>query len=172
SRAPRRHAPAGRRPPARRSRGSQATPPRRRWVPPCPRSWSSFQRCRESRATAPGAQRETGPVSSGPFSGTSAGELLLRRGTLLAPTGGQRAAALVEVAQQVLEVALEPGAVVPLEHAQLVDLALQQGPFLLELGEGPVRGLLRLPDDPGGLHLGVGDEPLTLLLTAAHVVVV
>ncbi len=41
-------------------------------------------------------------------------------GLCLAAAGRQRVAAVVEVAQQVLQVALEPGPVVPLEHAQLV----------------------------------------------------
>ena len=43
--------------------------------------------------------------------------------------------------EEVVQVALETGAVVRLEAAQLVDLVLQAGALLLELGQGGLRKL-------------------------------
>src|SRR5699024_6425970 len=64
----------------------------------------------------PGARRRS---VSAPGASRAAQVGVLARGVL----GGDAAAAL-DVAEQTLEVALQPGAVVPLEHPQLVDLAL------------------------------------------------
>src|SRR5450756_1053753 len=62
-------------------------------------------------------------------------------------------AARLQVAEQVLQVALQPRPVVALEDPQLVDLALEQPTLLLQLGERPAGRLLGLADDPTRLHL-------------------
>src|SRR5690606_34127383 len=70
------------------------------------------------------------------------------------------------------EVALEARAVVALEDAQLVDLALEQATLLLEGRERALRGLLGLAHDACRLRLGLRDDPVALLLARTDVVVV
>src|SRR4051812_36620870 len=73
----------------------------------------------------------------------------------LAGTRRERVATVVQVAEQVLEVALQARAVVPLEHPQLVDLALEQRALLLQLAERPLGRLLGLTHDAVRLALGL-----------------
>src|SRR3954471_5009558 len=61
-------------------------------------------------------------------------------------------AAAVEGGELLLEVALEPGAVLPLEGAQVLDLAVQPFPLPLEVAEELRSALLGLRLE----HLGAG----------------
>src|SRR5690625_2101679 len=92
----------------------------------------------------------------------------------LAAVGGASGdvAASLDVGEQRLQVALQTGAVVTLEDAQLVDLALEERALLLQLGQRAVVGVLGLPDDPVGLGAGLVEDPLTLLLAVVDVLVV
>ena len=71
-----------------------------------------------------------------------------------------------------MQVALEAGAVVRLEAAQLVDLVLQAGALLLELDQGAVTLVLGLMDDLLASGAGLGDDALALRLAVGHVLVV
>ena len=70
--------------------------------------------------------------------------------------------AVFDVGQKPLQIALETSAVIGLEAAQLVDLVLQAGVLLLELGQGAVALVLGLADDLLAGGAGLGDDALTL----------
>src|SRR5699024_4616249 len=120
--------------------------------------------------TTAGPQVPRGPAVfsvSAPGASRTAQVGVLARGVL----GGDAAAAL-DVAEQTLEVALQPGAVVPLEHAQLVDLALQQRPFALQLAERAVALLVGLAGQAFALDPRLRDQPVGLGLAVVDVLVV
>src|SRR5690625_1680036 len=112
----------------------------------------------------PGARRRS---VSAPDASRAAQVGVLARGVL----GGDAAAAL-DVTEQTLEVALQAGAVVTLEHPQLVDLALQQRPFALQLVERAVALLVSLAGEPLALDTCFGDQSVGLGLAVVDVLVV
>src|SRR5205823_14582127 len=65
--------------------------------------------------------------------------------------GRRRRPPVTQLAQAGLEEGLQPGAVLALERAQLVDLLLQRGPLGLDLPDDLVVLALGLPLEGGGL---------------------
>src|SRR5690606_20711766 len=133
-------------------------------------TWSATRTPTASSHRAAGSRRrrtscESRPTAAGPSLRTV--DLALGTGT-----GTCEGTAPLDVVEQTLEVALEAGAVVALEHAELVDLALEQRALALELAERAVALLLGLAGDPLGLGTGLGEDALGLRLAVAHVLVV
>src|SRR5699024_4130034 len=71
-----------------------------------------------------------------------------------------------------LQVALQAGAVVAFEHAQFVDLALEQGPLASQLAQSAVALLIGLAGHALPFGAGLGDEPVGFGLAVADVLVV
>src|SRR5690606_28127467 len=133
-------------------------------------TWSATRTPTASSHRAAGSRRrrtscESRPTAAGPSLRTV--DLALGTGT-----GTCEGTAPLDVVEQTLEVALEAGAVVALEHAELVALALEQRALALELAERAVALLLGLAGDPLGLGTGLGEDALGLRLAVAHVLVV
>src|SRR5690606_20732299 len=84
---------------------------------------------------------------------------------------GQRAGVL-QVAQLIRQVALEPRPVLALEVLQRVDLALEVGLLRLEGREDRVPLLLRFAHDRGRARLRLRDELIATTLALGHVLVV
>src|SRR5699024_7179806 len=93
-------------------------------------------------------------------------------GVLAAGVLGIVSSATLHVAEQTHLVALQAGAVVALEHAQFVDLALEQGPLTFQLAQGPIALLIGLAGHALPFGAGLGDEPVGFGLAVADVLVV
>src|SRR4051812_20843502 len=78
----------------------------------------------------------------------------------------------LQLAELALQVGLQPAAVLTLEGAQLVDLALEERAFLLERTERLALLLLGLAHEPGRVLAGLADDAVALLLAVADVLVV
>src|SRR4051794_14078182 len=105
---------------------------------------------------AAGGQR-TVPVPHRRASGQARG----RRRRAVGDDGGLG----LQLAELALEVGLEAAAVLALEGTQLVDLALEERPLLLQGAERLALLLLRLADETRGVLARLADDAVALLLT-------